>query len=276
MTFRYTRSCTGPLGAVVFDWAGTLIDYGCRAPAAVFRSVFEEAGVPVTEAEARAPMGLPKRDHIQAVGETPRVAAAWRETHGRPFADSDVDALYKVFLPRQINVVGDYATVIPGVVEAVAAARDMGLKIGSTTGYTREIMDICTARAAAQGLTVDALACAGDLPRGRPGPYLLWRVLTDLAVFPPETVVKVGDTPADVAEGLNAGCWVVAVAATGNETGLSAADLAALPEAERVRRVGHARDVLARAGAHVVIDGVADLPPVLEDLAARLARGQRP
>jgi len=276
MTVRYSRTYTGPLRAVVFDWAGTLIDFGCRAPAAVFQLVFSEAGVPVTEAEARAPMGLPKRDHIAAVGRAPRVAAAWREAHGRDFGEDDVDALYEVFLPRQIDVVGQYADVIPGVVEAVAAARARGLAIGSTTGYTRDIMEICLARAAEQGLTVDALACAGDLPRGRPGPYLLWRVLTDLAIYPPEAVVKVGDTPADVEEGLNAGTWVVAVAACGNETGLSATELAALPDAERALRVDHARGVLARAGAHAVIDTTADLPAVLDDLSARLARGERP
>ncbi|MQX36351.1 phosphonoacetaldehyde hydrolase [Roseospira navarrensis] len=276
MTHRYTRAYTGPLRAVVFDWAGTLIDFGCRAPAAVFRTIFTEAGAPVSESEARAPMGLPKRDHIAAVGRTPRVAAAWREAHGRDFSEDDVDALYEVFLPRQIDVVGQYAEVIPGVVEALAAARARGLAIGSTTGYTRDIMEICLARAAEQGLTVDALACAGDLPRGRPGPYLLWRVLTDLAVYPPEAVVKVGDTPADVEEGLNAGTWVVAVAACGNETGLSATELAALPDAERTARVDRARGVLARTGAHVVIETTADLPAVLDDLSARLARGERP
>ena len=276
MTHRYTRAYTGPLRAVVFDWAGTLIDFGCRAPAAVFQLVFSEAGVPVTEAETRAPMGLPKRDHIAAVGRAPRVAAAWREAHGRDFGEDDVDALYEVFLPRQIDVVGQYADAIPGAVEAVAAARARGLAVGSTTGYTRDIMEICLARAAEQGLTVDALACAGDLPRGRPGPYLLWRVLTDLAVYPPEAVVKVGDTPADVEEGLNAGTWVVAVAACGNETGLSATELAALPDAERALRVDRARTVLARAGAHAVIDTTADLPAVLNDLSARLTRGERP
>lgn len=276
MTYRYARAYTGPLRAVVFDWAGTLIDFGCRAPAAVFQAIFAEAGVPVTEAEARAPMGLPKRDHIAAVGAAPRVAEAWREAHGRPFGEADVDALYDVFLPRQIDTVGQYADLIPGVAAVVAAARARGLLIGSTTGYTRDIMAICLARAAEQGLTVDALACAGDLPRGRPGPYLLWRVLTELAVYPPEAVVKVGDTPADVEEGLNAGCWVVAVAACGNETGLSEDDLAALPEAERASRIDRARGVLARAGAHMVIDSTADLPAVLDDLSARLARGERP
>ena len=276
MTFRYRRAYTGPLRAVVFDWAGTLIDFGCLAPVAVFRAIFAEAGVPVSEAEARAPMGLPKRDHIAAVGRAPRVAEAWRATHGQTFGEADVDALYEDFLPRQIETVGRYADLVPGAADAVTAARQRGLAIGSTTGYTRDIMDICLARAADQGLTVDALACAGDLPRGRPGPYLLWRVLTDLAVCPPEAVVKVGDTPADVEEGLNAGTWVVAVAACGNETALSRADLAALPESERAARIDHARGVLARAGAHVVIDGTADLPAVLDHLSDRLDRGERP
>ena len=38
--FRYRRAYAGPVRAVVFDWAGTTVDYGSRAPVAAFAEVF--------------------------------------------------------------------------------------------------------------------------------------------------------------------------------------------------------------------------------------------
>lgn len=276
MTASPTSRYTGPLRAAVLDWAGTTIDFGCRAPAAVFRAAFAASGVEITEAEAREPMGLPKRDHIVAVGRILRVAEAWREVHGREMTDGDVDTVYRTFLPRQIEVVADYCDLIPGTLEAIAALRERGLAIGTTTGYTREIMAVCTEHAREQGYEPDAMACAGDTPKGRPGPYLLWRVLTQLDVYPPAAVVKIGDTPADVAEGLNAGTWVVAVAATGNETGLSRQQFEALSAGVREEIIGNARNKLTEAGAHYVVDGIADVPPVVDEIQNRLQRGERP
>ncbi len=57
----------GPLRAVVLDWAGTTVDFGCMAPVATFVQAFEDSGVPITVEEARAPMGMPKWQHIQAI-----------------------------------------------------------------------------------------------------------------------------------------------------------------------------------------------------------------
>ncbi|MGQ9370753.1 phosphonoacetaldehyde hydrolase [Azospirillum sp. ST 5-10] len=272
--FAYRRRYVGPLRLVVFDWAGTCIDHGCRAPAAVFQAAFAELGVTIDEAEARAPMGLPKWQHIRAIGSA--IDARWRAATGAGFGDADADAVYERFLPRQIAVVADYADVIAGVPEAVAALRARRMRIGSTTGYTRDIMAACVGKAEAQGYAPDAMVCAGDLPTGRPGPHMVFRLMAEFDVYPPAAVVKVGDTPVDVEEGLNAGAWTVAVAATGNEVGLTAEALAALPAAEREGRIGRAAAKLAAAGAHYVIPSVADLPPVIADIEARLARGETP
>lgn len=269
-------SSSSCLRAVVFDWAGTTIDFGCRAPAAVFQAVFAERGVPISEAEARAPMGLPKWRHIQSIGAAPDVAARWRQTKGRDFTDDDVDRLYGLFLPRQIEIVADYSDLIPGTLDTMAALRARDLKIGSTTGYSRDIMAVCAERARQQGYAPDAMACADDLPEGRPGPYLLWQVLTMMRVYPAQAVVKVGDTPADMAEGLNAGCWTVGLTASGNEVGLSREALDALPAQKRDARLAVARDRLREAGAHYVIDTIAALPPIIDDIDTRLARGERP
>ena len=222
------------------------------------------------------PMGLPKWDHIKALVSDPDIAARWQRAHGAAPTDRDVDRIYEVFVPLNTRVVTDYADLIPGTVETVADARKRGLKIGSTTGYTREIMEPLLPLARAQGYAPDNLVCAGDLASGRPTPLMMYKCFADLGVWPAQAVVKVDDTVPGIAEGLAAGCWTVGVAVSGNALGLSREQLNALSETEREMRRALAMRELVLGGAHYVIDSIADLPPVLDVIEGRLARGERP
>lgn len=264
------------LKAVVFDWAGTMIDHGSQAPMGAFVKVLGDFKVAITVAEARKPMGLPKWDHIKALLTEPAIAARWQSAHGSPPTDRDVDAVFEVFVPLNAAVVTDHADLIPGVLEAIADARARGLKVGSTTGYTRDIMDRVMPVAAAKGLSPDNVLCAGDLPAGRPTPMMMYKCFLDLGVWPASSVVKVDDTEPGIAEGLAAGCWTVGVALSGNSAGLSYAELTALSETERAAVRARANGVLRRCGAHYVIDSVAGLPAVLDEIEGALIRGERP
>jgi len=264
------------LTAAVFDWAGTMVDFGSRAPMGVFVEAFAKFGVPLTIAEARGPMGMAKRDHIKTLMAIPTVAAAWVQAQGTPADDVAIDRVYDVFVPMNVAVAGQYAGLIPGVLATIQNLRARGLKIGSTTGYTRSIMAEVLPRAAEQGLSPDNLVCAGDLAAGRPSPLMMYRTFADLGVWPPETVVKIDDTEPGIAEGLAAGCWTVGLSVTGNAMGLSEAEWTALPPAEQATRRAKAEAVLRSAGAHYVIDGVADLPAVIDAIQARLNAGERP
>jgi phosphonoacetaldehyde hydrolase len=264
------------LKAVVFDWAGTTVDYGSRAPMGAFVHVFAQFKVEISIAEARAPMGLPKWDHIKALLEEPAIAARWQKAHGHAPGRGDVDAVYQVFVPLNARVVTDFADLIPGTIEAVADARRRGLKIGSTTGYTRDIMEPLLPLAKAQGYAPDNLVCAGDLAAGRPTPLMMYRCFADLGVWPAEAVVKVDDTVPGIAEGRAAGCWTVGVAMSGNALGLSLEEVKALSHADRQSRRARAVRELEAGGAHYVIDSIADLPPLLDVIEGRLAAGEKP
>lgn len=137
MSSFHPHRYVGPLKAVVLDWAGTTVDHGCMAPVATFMKAFEDAGVPITVEEARAPMGMAKWKHIQAIIQTEAVRARWQEAYSRLPGDDDVDRLYQRFLPLLVQTVADYSEVIAGVVDTVAALRERGLAIASTTGYPR-------------------------------------------------------------------------------------------------------------------------------------------
>ncbi|MDW8324929.1 MAG: phosphonoacetaldehyde hydrolase [Anaerolineales bacterium] len=276
MNFHFRRSYCGPLQAVLFDWAGTTVDYGCFSPTAPFIRVFAAHGVTVTIEQARGPMGLMKRDHIRALTQLPEVAAQWQAVHGRPPAEADIEAMFAEFVPLQVAVLADYAAPIPGVVETVAELRRRGLKIGSTTGYTREMMEVLAPEAARRGYAPDAWVCSTDVPAGRPYPWMAFQNAMRLNVYPMEAMVKIGDTVPDIEEGLNAGMWTVGVALTGNELGLTEAEVAALSPEARRRRLTPIYQKLYQAGAHYVVDSVADCLPVLDEIEKRLASGERP
>ena len=262
--------------AVIFDWAGTVIDYGSLAPMGAFVETFAEFGVTIAVAEARGPMGMAKRPHLAAIMALPRVTEAWTKRHGHAPTDADIDAVYAAFIPKNLAVAARYANLIPGAADVVAKLRRNGVKIGSSTGYTREIMAEILPVAAAQGFKPDSLVCTGDTSDGRPTPFMLYKTLLDLEVWPAWNAIKVDDTEVGIAEGVNGGAWTVGVSVSGNCFGLSREDAAALAPAEFKERRAAAVKTLEGAGAHYVIDSVADLTPIVQKIDDRLARGERP
>ncbi|MDX2160036.1 MAG: phosphonoacetaldehyde hydrolase [bacterium] len=264
------------LQGVILDWAGTTVDFGCIAPATAFVRLFDQFGMAITRDEARGPMGTAKRDHIAQVLYSPRVAAAWQAQHGRAPTDADVVAMYEQFIPQQTAALLDYADPIPGAVEAVAQLRAMGLKIGSNTGYTRSMMEALAPMVAARGYSPDALVVPEDVGTGRPAPFMAFEIARRLGIYPMWTILKVGDTPVDMEEARMAGMWAVGVAGTGNEIGLSERDFSELAHAERAALLRIAYDRLTAAGAHYVVDALADVPPLIAQINDRLAQGEKP
>lgn len=267
---------TGPVKAVVLDWAGTAVDFGCMGPVAVFQEVFAHRGVKVTVHEARAPMGLMKKDHVRALCHMPAVAARWREVFGRDPDETDVDAMYAETEPLMVEMIARHAEPVPGLLETVAAFRDMGLKIGSTTGYTRPMMEVLMPLARERGYAPDFMVCPTDAPAGRPYPFMCWQNAVALAVYPLEAVVKIGDTVSDVHEGLNAGMWTVGLTESGNEMGVSESELEAMDPVKRRERREIAENRLVTAGAHFLAAGIGDCPAIIEEINSRLACGDRP
>jgi len=269
-------SYRGRLQAAIVDWAGTTVDYGCQAPTAVLHELFSERRVPVSNSEIRQHMGLLKVDQIRAICSIPRVSAAWCEVYGRAPSEADVQTLFQDFIPRQISCLDRYSDLIPGVAETMARLRERGIKVGTTTGYTRPMLEILVAKAALQGYRPDSNLCPDDVGGGRPMPWMCYENAIRLKVQPLEAFVKIGDTVSDVQEGLNAGMWTIAVTVTGNEVGLTEPEWKALDDAERRSRVAEARCRLAAAGAHYVVDSVADCEAVLDKIDSRLREGDAP
>lgn len=276
MFFSYTRMFHGPLKLAVLDLAGTVVDFGSRAPAGAFVELFAREGIRISEADARGPMGMHKRDHIAAICALPEVATQWQARRGRAATDTDIQALYETFIPLQIAVLPDYTEPVPGAVEAVAALRARGMGIGFTTGYSHDMMEIVLAAAARYGLQADTAVCGTDVPAGRPAPWMALECAKRLGIYPPSACINLGDTLVDVASGRNAGMWSIGAAISGNMTGLSQADWEALPASTRQDYRQKADRAMRAAGAHAVIDTVQDLPGLADRINAILQEGGGP
>ena len=276
--YVFSRGYRGKIKGVVLDWSGTTVDRYVIAPAVVFVEVFRNQGVSITMDESRGPMGLRKDLHIKALTEVPEIRERWREGKGAHPDQSDVDAMFADFVPLQLAGLPQYSTLLPGVATTTAKLQADGIKIGITTGFTRAMVDILEEAAAKQGFVPDASVAGDEVVHGaRPRPFMLYRNLDLMDVSPIQSVVKVDDTISGVGEALEAGCWGVGVARYSNYMNVDSLDEAAtLPEEEIERRVAQTRRMLEQAGAHYVIDSLVELPEVIEDINARLARGEKP
>jgi len=270
------KKYSGKLQAAILDWAGTTVDYGSFSPIRAMQQVFRERGIAVSDDEVRRDMGLLKKDHIRSLLRSPRVAEAWRQHSGRQATESDVEELYRDFQPVQLARLDQDSDLIPGVADAIERMRRRGLKIGSTTGYTRPMLEILLEKAATQGYEPDCSLVPDDVGGGRPLPWMCYEIAVRLKVFPLESFVKVGDTVADTEEGLNAGMWTVGVVRTGNMVGLTQAQFDALSPAEQEVRLQTGRERLLDAGTHYVIGSLSDFDPIFDEIEARLRRGDRP
>jgi phosphonoacetaldehyde hydrolase len=276
VTFSYRRTYTGPIEAVLLDWAGTTMDFGCMAPAVVFMQIYERKRVPISIEEARAPMGAHKKVHIRKISELESVRRRWQEVHKRPPGEDDVDAMFADFVPLQLACLSQYSTLIPGTLEVVTELRRRGVKIGSTTGYLSEMMEINRKDGKRQGYDPDSTVCASDVPAGRPYPYMCLQNAVNLGVTTVQSCVKVDDTVPGVEEGLNAGMWTVGLAVSGNEVGLPLEQWQALSAPEKEAKRSRAYSRMRQCGAHYVVDTIADLMPCIDDIQDRIRRGETP
>ena len=251
---------------VVFDWAGTTVDYGSSAPMEVFKMVFDEAGINLTRNEINGPMGMEKKEHIRSLLSLATATAQWNENYNRNWTEEDVEDLYERFETKLHDVVARYSVPIKGVVETVEKLRKDGIKIGSTTGYNREIMTQVIPAAKAYGYEPDCIVTPDVTGIGRPSPFMLNECMRVLNVYPPETVIKVGDTLTDIYECKNAGAWSIGILVGSNLLGLNKEEYDCMSKEERKVLKDIATKKYIEAGADMVIDCITELPEVIEKI----------
>ncbi|VAW19654.1 Phosphonoacetaldehyde hydrolase [hydrothermal vent metagenome] len=276
--YSFQRTYKGKIKAVVLDWSGTLADAYVIAPAVVFVEVFKSQGVEISMEEARGPMGLRKDLHIKKLCEDPIIAARWKGVKGTEPTQGDVDMMFEEFVPAQLAVLGKYTDLLPGVKDVLVGLQKEGIKFGASTGFIRSMVDLLLADCIKQGFTPDATVAGDEVVNGaRPAPHMVYKNLDLMDISEIKSVVKCDDTVSGIGEALNAGCWGVGLVRYSNYMNINSPEEAAsLSEAEIKRKMDKTRFILVNAGAHYVIDSLVELPAVIADINARLARGEKP
>ncbi|WP_454866512.1 phosphonoacetaldehyde hydrolase [Pseudomonas umsongensis] len=264
------------LQAVVLDWAGTVVDFGSFAPTQIFVEAFAEFGVAVSLQEARGPMGMGKWDHIRTLCNEPQIAARYHAVFGRLPTDDDVTALYERFMPLQIEKIALHSALIPGALETINGLRDKGLKIGSCSGYPGVVMEKVVELARQNGYVTDHVVATDEVPNGRPHPAQALANVIALGVSDVAACVKVDDTWPGILEGRSAGMWTVALTCSGNALGLTYDQYKNLSAEELSEARSRITRMFEGSRPHYLIDTIVDLPAVIEDINARLARGEVP
>ena len=252
----------GIIKAVILDWAGTTVDYGCFAPVKGFIDGFKSIGIDITNEMARKPMGLLKIDHMRAI------AAMLPE----PITEEQILKAYEVFEGTLFANIENHCDIKDHVIETVNALRKQGIKIGSTTGYTSAMMERVLPKAAEQGYSPDFCITPDQTVKGRPYPDMIWNNLMQFGITDPREAVKVGDTTTDIAEGVNADCWTAGVIMGSSELGLTRDEVAALSEDELNERKAAVRAAYYKAGADHIIDDISELTSVIVEINRRLAQ----
>ena len=276
--YRFTRSYCGRVKGLVLDWSGTTADEYVIAPAVVFVNVFKKFNVEISMTEAREPMGLRKDLHILELTKLPKIRERWNKVHGRSPDQGDVDRMFADFVPMQLDCLRKYTTLLPHVADVTQKFQKEGIKIGSSTGFVRSMVDILEEDAKKQGYTPDASVAGDEVVNGaRPKPFMVYRNLDLMNVHPIQSVIKVDDTVSGIGEALEAGCWGVGIARYSNYMDMDTLEEAqSLPKDEIQRRLVKTRDILQKAGAHYVINTFDELPGVVEEINLRLSKGERP
>lgn len=276
MKFSTCRRYEGPVKAGIVDCAGTIVDYGSCAPAGAFVELFGRHGVSVSLEQARGPMGKEKKDHIRVLGQLPEVTEQWRRLQGRELTEEDIDLLYEEFIPLQLQALPRYGELIPGTLEFLAAMKGREIKVGATTGYNREMTALVLQKVREQKFVSDAAVCAADVAAGRPAPWMIFRCMELLDAYPPESIVKIGDTIPDIEAGLNAGVWTIGVTKTGNMLGLNRGEVEATDDETLERMLLAAATSMQQAGAHYAVPSIGDCIAVIDEIGGRLRNGERP
>ncbi|NCB92416.1 MAG: phosphonoacetaldehyde hydrolase [Clostridia bacterium] len=250
------------IDTIIFDWAGTTVDYGSFAPVQAFIEAFESFGVTPTAEEVRKPMGMLKHDHIRTMMQMPRISQMWQEVQGKAWTEADVDAVYHASETGIMKILKNFAEPKPYVLDTMKKIKAQGIKVGSTTGYTDDMMEIVVPAAKAAGYNPDCWFSPNAVGNmGRPYPYMIFKNMEVLKAKSVESVIKVGDTLSDIREGKNAGVTTVGIIEGSSVMGLSQSEYEALGEQEKKAADEKVREAYQEAGADYVIQ---DIRGVLE------------
>lgn len=233
------------ISLVVFDMAGTtMVDNG------EIEDCFYEAclqnGLKVSREQINAMMGWSKIVVFQTF---------WKKKLGadHPDLDDKVEESYNTFrdlLEAHYENTDQHPT--EGAVDTINWLRENGVKVALTTGFYRVVTDIILEKlgwdegldenyVSAGNSFIDMSITSDEVAKGRPQPFMIQKAMKQFGITDPKKVVKVGDTPVDLAAGRNAKCLFSLAVTNGSHT---EAELSPLDNDGLLPTLGHLKGFL--------------------------------
>lgn len=253
--------------AVILDWAGTIVDYGCMAAEENYREIFNDFGIELTKKEIRAKMGINKVDHIRSMLESERISKLWYKNTGMEPNEGDVRELNRRFETKIFEKVEKYSEPKEYIERTFEILREAGIRIGSTTSYSTELMEFLTSILAKKGIKVDCWINADNVKgQGRPNPFMIFKNMEKMGIGSVRNVIKAGDTVNDIKEGINAGVTTVGIIDGSSEMGLSLSEFELLTDEDKNIARKAVKDKFKKAGADYIINNFSSMPYIIAQI----------
>ncbi|NSN06871.1 phosphonoacetaldehyde hydrolase [Enterococcus faecalis] len=254
---------------VILDWAGTTVDFGCMAPVEAFKKAFKNKKIELTDEEIRKPMGMLKLDHIKQLLTLDNVKKQWFQIYGKYSDETDADNIYHDFEKYLFEDLGKNSSLKPDTKQAIKRIKQIGYNIGSTTGYTKEMMKIVIETAKAAGYHPDYVVTPDDVHSfGRPYPYMIFENMRFFGNSSIKEVIKVGDTLSDIKEGKNAGVLSVAITEGSSEMGVSLEEYNKLSKEEMNYLNQKTAEHFYKHGADLCVKNLLELADILQNYSS--------
>ncbi len=250
--------------AVIFDWAGTLIDFGSLATIEAMKKVFLKRGVNISKNIIKVNMGIKKSKHVQKLLDKPVVKRQWIKIFKRNYNGKDVVKISNELDQQLLKEVKKHFNIIPNAKKIFKILKKNKIKIATTTGYSTEIFKVIKRKAKKNGLTTDNDVCVDQVKKGRPNPDMCLKNLKKLKINNYNNCIKIDDSLAGITEGKKSNMITVGLSMTGIQLGLKYRDYLKLT---KVMRKYHSKKIskdFFSVGSDYVVNDLFDFQKVLE------------
>lgn len=204
----------GKISMVMFDFAGTTIDDRTAVRDCLYKAAVE-FGLETNPDEVLMNIGTNKIHLYQfliARSQGKNIAIEDFERIKDAGSYNPALEVFKRYTDLMIEYYRTGIRVMPGAEDTFRWLHDHDIKIAIDTGFHRNVAEAIVegtgwVRDGLVDIVVDVEHAPGE--RGRPAPFMMFHAMMELNIQSVHEVIKVGDTPADMLEGYNAGCAAV-------------------------------------------------------------------
>jgi phosphonatase-like hydrolase len=198
---------------VVLDMAGTTLKDENNV-AVAFQTAMQMQGYTIPVSEINPLMGFKKTEAILVMLQK-------HEADIAKITDHLINQIHDEFISIMIEFYenSEEISALPGVEETMQIIKSKGIYIGMDTGFYKQVAEVIVKRLKwkERGL-IDVLVGSDEVEKGRPFPFMIEKMKTDLGLDSDTATAKVGDTEVDIQEGFNADCQFVIGITTGAYT----------------------------------------------------------